>query len=168
MRKSLFVVIVMMFVSIEQIKASGDWLDFDLGAGVGFNGGGGYGYEALLEYRFSKNTSLYITGNIMKNMKANYNDNAYHPNGYDMETGNSQMVGMQIRLWYFLAGYHRITRHDATSDVVKKATNSISFGLVYSKKEWEGGLLFYEYNDKARNGKNSSSVTYFIRKKFFF
>ena len=78
------------------------------------------------------------------------------------------MVGMQIKWLYFLAGYHKVTQHDATANVIKKATKAISWGFIYSKKEWEGGLIFYEYNDKVKIGKNSLSGGLFLRKKFFF
>ena len=169
LKKSLLIVVILFTLShqvfADTTEESKSWLDFDLGACIGINGGFGYGYEALLEYRFSENTSLYIIGNLMKDMEARYSDN----HDYDMKTGNSQMVGMQIRLWkYFTAGYHHVTKSEPTLDVIEKATNAYSWGFLSSGKEWEWGFIFYEFNDEARNGESSSSGGFFVRRKFFF
>lgn len=144
---------------------------FDLKTGIGMNGYiDRYGFETLLEYRFSEKTSLYIIGNMMKDMKSthesNNNDNENQNTG--VATGDSNMVGIQLRFMkYFSIGYHAVTNHKQTSNVLQKATSAYSWGFLSSKEDWEWGLMFYELNDKIRKDGHSLSGGFFVRKKFF-
>jgi len=79
--------------------------NYDLGVGVGFNLGFGYGYEAFLEYKFSENTSLYVMGNVMKEMDGNaytVSDSNNDNSGEDeVISGQAIMGGVQMRFFKY-------------------------------------------------------------------
>lgn len=122
-KNTLFLIIIILFISLEQIQASDDIFDYKVGVGAGIEGGQGYGYSTFLEYRHSDSFSLYLIGNIEKNMDAN------------METGDSKMVGMQLRLAGFMMGYHAVTQHNITSNIIKynqrQGSNKCIFSCSY-------------------------------------
>ena len=160
-RKYLYM-ILLLWSLLTPLYSSEEETTSAIKGGVGIDFLFNIGYEAFLEYEYSKKTSFYLMSNLFQNVKQSNE-------GVEAKIGDIQMIGLQLRYYsYFLFGYHQITQHNLGKDVEKKANYAYSIGAVKPWKEWEVGATVYYLDATTINQEDTSIVSLFVRKKFSF
>jgi hypothetical protein len=122
-----------------------------------------YSLEGYLEYEFNKHTSLYI--NATKSQFVQSTEDNY---GLETITGDVNMVGFNLRLWFFILGYEKVVGYDIPKDkIVEEPSGAFVWGFVYPDDDWEYGLVFKELDTKDIYGNDGLTGGAFVRYRFF-
>jgi len=166
LKKILFLLCIIF--SYNLLASDEDFFDFDLKMGIGISTMPlvNYTYESFLEYKFTKNTSLYLTAS--QTIVSDVLSDEKGEDKFIFNAGKLSMAGIELKMSVFIIGYKIVHQSEKLPNQRDKATQALILGVgIDEVTNWATGIRIHFLNDHTREDKDENAiVSFFIRRKF--